>query len=301
LAAVACLALVCLPAGCGGDSAPTAPSPATGACTPAPGAVCFGRNNYIEYVAGDLPVVLMVPHGGSIEPAGIPTRTGRTVTDVNTIEVGRAILSAFLAQDGRRPHIIICHLKRTKLDANREIGDAAQGNAEAAQAWVEYHDFTEAAARAVIQAWGRGLLIDLHGHDHPIPRLELGYLLSDGDLALTDAAIDAGGYAMQSSLRTLLPFSTAPFSEALRGATSLGGLLEPGFASIPSPTSTWPAGDPYYEGGYSTDRYAPTLAAIQIEAHFEGVRDSAASRARFAGALASALERFASAHLGLSF
>ena len=76
---------------CGGPAAPSPPDPAV--CTPAPGTVCFGRLNFVEYAAGDLPIVVSVPHGGALAPASIPTRTvGTTTTDSNTIDLGRAIV-----------------------------------------------------------------------------------------------------------------------------------------------------------------------------------------------------------------
>jgi hypothetical protein len=93
---VACLwaGLAIWAAACG-DS-PAAPSSQPAACTPAPGLTCFGRNNYVEYAAGDFPVVVSVPHGGALVPASIPDRTsGTTVTDTNTIELGRAVAQAF--------------------------------------------------------------------------------------------------------------------------------------------------------------------------------------------------------------
>ena len=42
--------------------------------------------------------------------------------------VSRAEREAFLEQTGRSPHVIISHLAPTKLDANREIVEAALGD-----------------------------------------------------------------------------------------------------------------------------------------------------------------------------
>jgi hypothetical protein len=294
-----------LTAGCGGDSGapPTGPSsPGTpSVCTPTAGAQCFGTNNYVEYNAGDLPVVVSVPHGGALSPASIPDRTdGTTVTDTNTIELGRAIASAFQNATGRQIHLVICHLRRTKLDANREVVEAAQGNADAVRAWTEYHGFVEMATAEVARRDGRGFYIDLHGHGHPIARLELGYLLSSTELSVTDAQLDSGGHAASSSLNRALPYTTASFSELVRGSTSLGGLF-PAVSSVPSPSAPSPGSDPYFTGGYSTERHTTTLPGVQIESHFTGVRDSAASRAAFAQHLVGAVRAFADRHLGLTF
>lgn len=286
--------------GCGRDtpSSPTPPPP--GGCSPAPGAACFGTNQWIESIAGDFPVVISVPHGGAIVPATIPDRTsGTTVTDSNTIELGRALSAAIAARTGRQPHLIICHLRRTKLDANREVLEATGGNALAQTAWTEYHGFIDQAATRAIASSGRGLYIDLHGHGHTIQRLELGYLLGAASLNLSDAQLNTGAFASQSSLRLALPYTNATFADLLRGPQSLGGLLGPAQPSVPSPASPSPGSDPYFEGGYSTERHTARLPGLQIETNFTGVRDSAGNRAASAGRMADAIVAFLKTHLGL--
>jgi hypothetical protein len=277
---------------------PAAPSSGSAACAGTPGATCFSRNNFVEYLAGDAPIVISVPHGGALTPAAIPDRTsGTTVTDSNTIELGRAIVQALLARTGRPVHLVICHLRRTKLDANREVGEAAQGNADAIEAWNDYHGFLEQATRAVASASGRGLYIDLHGHGHAKARLELGYLLTGAVLDRSNAELDSQGAASQSSLRLAMNFTASTFSEVLRGGTSLGARLAP-VPSVPSPADPSPGADPFFEGGYSTARHTAIIPGLQIESHF-GVRDTSASRSAFAAAVADAVLAFMRDHLGL--
>ena len=56
-----------------------------------PGQTYFGRNQYIEYIAGDLPVIVSAPHGGGEEPDEIPLRTyGTLVRDLGTQETIRS-------------------------------------------------------------------------------------------------------------------------------------------------------------------------------------------------------------------
>ena len=296
---VICLAaLVMLACGQSSPSTPT-PTPAPSTCTPTPGAVCFGKQNYVEFVAGDFPVVISVPHGGALAPSNIPDRTGTTVTDSNTIDLGRAIATAFAARTGRRPHLVISHLRRTKLDANREVVEAAQGNADATTAWNEYHGFVELAMTTATSGSSRGFYIDLHGHGHPIQRLELGYLLSSSQLDLTDAQLNTGGYASSSSLRLAMPLTSVTFAELLRGPSSLGGLLGASTPSVPSPAAASPGADPYFDGGYSTERHSARLPGLQIESNFNGVRDTAANRSAFAERLVTALAAFLDTHLGV--
>jgi hypothetical protein len=61
-------------------------------------------------------------------------------------------------------------------------------------------------------------------------------------------------------------------------------------------------GQDYFNGGYNTARHGSlsggSLDAIQIECHYDGVRDSAASRSAFAWALAGALATYLERHYG---
>lgn len=299
---VGALALV---AGACGSAPPTSPTTGTppgssAPCVPSPGATCTGSNGWIQYAVGDLPVVVSVPHGGTVEPAGIPTRTaGTTVTDVNTIELAVAIADAFRSATGGSPHLVICYLRRTKLDANREVGEAAQGQPAMVQAWTEYHEFIELAIAEATRTTGSAFFIDLHGHGHAIPRIEWGYLLSASTLDLDDATLDNGGAGAASSLRGLLDSTPDGFSAVLRGPHSLGGLLEPDVASVPSPSAPSPGGAPYFDGGYTTARHAALAPGAQLEAHYAGVRDSPANRAAVAARLVTALRAFMARHLGV--
>ena len=52
----------------------------------------FGRNNYITYYPGNLPLIISVSHGGDLTPQEIPDRSyGVLVTDLNTIELALSL------------------------------------------------------------------------------------------------------------------------------------------------------------------------------------------------------------------
>jgi hypothetical protein len=166
---------------------------------------------------------------------------------------------------------------------------------------VEYHSFIEAAKHAVVAEHGTGFYIDLHGHGHPIQRLELGYLLSSSTLALTDEALDAPAHENESGIRMLSQASPATFAEIVRGPASLGALFEAeGFPSVPSPSAPGPDGAPYFTGGYNTERHGSRhggpISGVQLEANYIGVRDTQANRERFAAALAAVLDEYLEAH-----
>jgi N-formylglutamate amidohydrolase len=304
-----CVAVVFAALSCKEQGSPAAPTPTEGTGQPTagyvPGQTYFGRNAYVEFQAGELPVILSAPHGGSLEPAEIPNRTvGTTATDTATEDLARQLALALRTRTGQTVSLVVCRLRRTKIDVNREIVEGAQGNAAAEQAWREYHEYLEAARRLAITRWGRTLVVDVHGHGHAIARVELGYLLSAQDLDRTDAELDGGGYAAQSSIRALAEESGRPFSEVLRGRESLGGLLrQAGYASVPSDAFPSPGTDPYFTGGYITERHGSSggsqASAVQAELPMPGVRDSSAARAQFATAFAAVLVTYVTIHLKL--
>jgi len=267
-----------------------------------PGQTYFGRNQYVEYYAGNLPIVLTVPHGGHELPAEIPDRTwGELVYDTNTQELARAFVAAMVARTGKHPHVIINRLHRKKLDANREVVEAAQGNVYAIQAWEEFHAYIEAAKRAVTGSEGKGLCIDLHGHGHTIQRLELGYLLSPGQLALSDDSLNSPEIVNLASVRNLVKAGGISLSGLLHGPRSLGTFLENrGYPALPGSMQTAPGSAPYFTGGYNTVRHGSksggTVDAIQIECNMTGVRDTESNYRRFAGVLASVLDDFTQVH-----
>lgn len=270
-----------------------------------PGETYEGRAGYIEYRAGNLPIIISAPHGGTLEPSEIPNRTtGVSAPALATEDVARRVSAAITARTGGTPHLVISRLHRAKLDPDREIIEAAQGNPFAELAWDEYHRFLLAASVRVAQEWGGGLYVDVHGHDHTLQRIELGYLLSADQLALADGSLE--GLASASSIRSAAATSDSTFIAVLRGPTSIGGLLEgEGYAGVPAPADPSPSGTPYFSGGYSTAVYGSrdggTISAVQIELHVDGVRDDDANRQAFAEALARSVETFLAVHLGIDW
>lgn len=269
-----------------------------------PGQLYQGKAGYVDYLPGALPLVLTAPHGGSLDPLDIPTRGwGTNTQDRNTKELTLAIREALFARTGAYPHVVISNLHRRKLDPNREIVEAAQGNPDAERAWWEFQVFAEEAGELVEEASGAGLHVDIHGHGHDIDRLELGYLLSRTDLAEPDEALNAPMYVNRSSVRALVSREGHDLSAIIRGLASLGTLLENRFvAAVPSSKQPDPGQDDYFTGGYNTLRHGSRdggqIDAVQIEHHFPGLRDTHENRVRYAEVLAAALLDFFQAHYG---
>ena len=287
--------------------------------TNTPGQSYFGRSNYVEYIAGDLPIIFSAPHGGALTPAEIPNRVDdgsdpnySTVLDTATEETVLALQSVFETTFGHSPHVVICHLKRTKLDCNRSVDQGVYNtNTFATQAWNEFQNYIKLGSNSAVAQCGRGFYIDQHGQGHPIQRLELGYLLSDRQLTNTDAVLNSTTYRNQSSIRTLATLASnnfsLPFSQVLRGTNSFGGLMVArGFPCVPSPDMPSPGngtnpivypGDQnaYFDGGFNVGTHTSRnsggpVDGLQIEANYTGVRDTSANRADYALAVAQSLE-----------
>ena len=321
------VAAVVVVAACGGGttdprSDTTDPTPTIPPGPYTPGRSYFGRDGYIEYVAGNAPVIYTAPHGGALTPSGIPDRTAMrcggsatTAIDRNTAELVRAMQQRHFARYGTYPHLIINHLARRKLDANRTETEAACGDVAATRALTEWHAFIDAAKATVRQSSGRGWYMDMHGHSHARQRLELGYLLTSAQLSLPDVTLD-GNRAFQdtASMRTMSEAAPMVFSALLRGPVSLGTLYASnGFPAVPSASDPGPGGDDYFTGGDNTRRHGcgeeanalggttgGTICGVQIEAHFEGVRDTPANRDRFGDVTATVLGQYLGMHWGLT-
>lgn len=263
-----------------------------------PGQVYYGRKNYIEYRPGTLPVILSGGHGGSLKPSEIPERTnGVTTKDANTLELTLNISDALFALTGERPHVILSHLHRSRLDPNREVVEAAQNNDFAIQAWNEFHEYIEDASGMVTT----GVYIDVHGHGHEKQRLELGYRVYASELNQSDDYLNNNLDILdRNSLAPLLSASPELLSELLRGESSLGSLMVTlGVDSVPSASTPSPGNDAFFSGGFNIKRHTYSgdkqIAAIQIE-HHSTVRSNEGVRIAYAESLAIAMQSFFTLH-----
>ncbi|MDP1580533.1 MAG: hypothetical protein Q8M02_09660 [Candidatus Didemnitutus sp.] len=265
-----------------------------------PGQTYFDADRHVEYQAGSLPIIFTAPHGGKLTPRTIPDRTsGVTMSDAFTQELARAVNAEFQRRAKQPPHVIISLLHRKKLDPNREIKEAAQGSPVAERAWVQFHESIKESIRVSLLTHGFAFIIDLHGHGHAIPRLELGYGIDGAFFNQTDAELDAAIRDTRSTLNELARRSDS-FAKIIRGPRSLGGLFETaGFRAVPGTRDPGPGNFPYFNGGYIVRTYAGKgrgVDGLQIEAPRAGVRETEETRAKFATALFDSLAAFLAEH-----
>ncbi|WP_046757308.1 T9SS type A sorting domain-containing protein [Kordia jejudonensis] len=208
---------------------------------PFPGVSQFDTsgNEYIEYIPGNMPVIISAPHGG-VKQSGqtiggtfypdndsaLPDRgCGTNERDDNTDILIREIQQSVYDQTGCYPYIIINNLHRSKLDPNREQNEATCGDSDALFYWNTFHNFIDAASADVMSKWGKGLYIDLHGQSHSIPRIEAGYNISASDL--NNTTNNYLNSVSNSTITNLVSDNLGNLTQEqlVRGTTSLGGLF----------------------------------------------------------------------------
>ena len=236
-----------------------------------PGSTYWGKQHFVECIAGNLPVIISVPHGGSLTPEFMPDRIfGVTVRDGGTQEVARHMIEEFYKRTGKYPFVVLNNLHRKKLDANREEFEATAEDPIAGTAWNEYHAFIDSATQWIRKNFGRGLFIDLHGHNHPIEQIEIGYRLEEEDLALSDSCLNMKEIVEKSSMKNILKISSLSHADIIRGGASFGALFAKySVPSTPSPSVPVPQSAQFFGGGYNVSRHAAEdpgiMFGVQIE------------------------------------
>jgi len=285
-----------------------------------------GSNNSdiaVEYIAGDnnSKLILSSPHGGDKTLSYIRTRTedynygtlstdpynsDKTfsgVADSRTKELTLAMADSIKKKTGLRPHIIINHLHRSKLDANRRIEVAAQGDANAQKAWKAYMAYVDSAKKTLKYYNTSGLLIDVHGNAHTPQRTEVGYLLNKDDFTTYKNSLNT--WAAFTSIYAMVK-GDVTLQDLIKGDYALGTLINeksnPQIRTTPSKAFPEPAdktffGDGlYFNGGYITARFGSRvkgetkISSIQLEFNSDVRSATTTTRNKYAGQIADALK-----------
>jgi hypothetical protein len=147
--------------------------------------LCAGSNDVCVELRGpafestgwSIPVLITVPHGGSLNPNNYVERdcdanSGWVCSaDSYTRQLSEVLAARFGAgYSGKCPWVVINHLHRSRLDANREINEATGGDANAALSHTAFHQFITDGQVKMNTIHGndgsgiKGLLFDLHGY-----------------------------------------------------------------------------------------------------------------------------------------
>ncbi|QEL20336.1 N-formylglutamate amidohydrolase [Limnoglobus roseus] len=231
---------------------------------------------------GELPIIVSAPHGGRKPIPNCPERKGKgipkfaTVNDTNTDELAKKVLAAIEKKMHAKPYGVVAHFERKYADVNRSLADGVES--DAAKPYYEaYHAFLKESRAAVQKDWGRGLLIDLHGHGGDAVTIFRG--TNDGKTV--QHLVDRFG------------------KTAFTGEKSvLGQLAAHGYTISPANTAR-ERENPAFGGGYIVATYGSkadgSVDAIQLEL---GARvRSRANADTFATDLAAAVAVFAAEYL----
>jgi len=259
----------------------------------------------VSFIVGDIPLVISVPHGGTILLPDMPTRDCKgavTVTDTRSIELAMEIQKAFLAKYNVRPFIIYTNISRKQVDQNREMEEGTCGNKDMNKYWIQFHDYIDTAVSLAGKKFGKVVYIDLHGHGHTKQRLEIGYG-PNADIFRDFDKQNAATLAPKTSVNNLLVADkNANLKDLIYGKNSFGTLIQDaGYGAVPSRQDPYPLDeDKYFNGGYNTRWYTsnkyPMVFGWQIESNYKGVRD-AEGRPQFAKAFVDVMATYFKTYL----
>lgn len=227
-------------------------------------------DSLVDIHPGDLPIIISIPHSGQLSPDEIPDRRFSPIeNDPYALELGMQVAQRIEERTGRRPHIVVNPYSRAKVDPHRDLYDGARRQPLAQQVWQDYHAAIDQASHEVLDQCGWGHYFDLHTSPEEGVWIELGYGLTQYDLAQRDEYLSSHPILANADIRTLYELSGLEMHQLVRGIGSLGGLLqERGYAAVPSPVRK-SAAYLYQDGSFSIDlhgsRLGGGLSATQIE------------------------------------
>lgn len=250
-----------------------------------PGEVVSDSQGFIQYRVGNTPVIITVPHDGTLTPSSMSDRTGDVTRALNTRKVAEQFAVFFNSNsNGLFPHIIYNNISRSKLDPDANLMDAAQNNSYAALSYSTYHSYLQTAIDSVEAHFDVGLLLNLVEHDNATQQFELGYLLSENDLNLSDSELN-NDYSGFSSIDQLSSVSAASFAEVLRGYSSFGNFLfsasynGSSYQVVPTLDNPNAPSGGYSSGGFTLTTYSKErwgkINAIEVATPYSGFRDNA--------------------------
>ena len=255
-------------------------------------------DDFVEFREGNIPLIIVAPHGGDLKPQWIENRNceGSVITkDLYTLDIAFQIENE-LNKMGYQPFIVYAKIHRIKLDLNRSLQTSHCEDDTSNELWQLFHDQIITFRQEIINNYNRGLLIDIHGHGHPIQRIELGYLITSQKLRELSGD-ETFLQHNETSINSLIENhpENKKLGDLLFGDNALGSLLSKnGFPTVPSSTDRAPkSGEPFFSGGTNTknygSKYQSGVDAIQLELNRTGLRQDSEDRERFSKVFAKIL------------
>lgn len=247
-------------------------------------------DDYIIAKSGNIPLLLVAPHGGDLKPQWIEDRSCKdAVITQDQYTLGIALqIEEQLNRLGYQPFVVFAKIHRIKVDLNRVLENSYCDDKASNPIWHAFHNQISLYKKEIETQFERGLLIDIHGHGHSIQRIELGYLLTADQLrALARETLDWS--QMATSIDDLVQNNSTNLGlkDLIVGQDALGSMLENnGFPTVPSQNDPYPEmGDAYFSGGTNTKVYGSKnkkgVDAIQLELNRNGIRQQSEDRLQF--------------------
>ncbi|MBD3214957.1 MAG: hypothetical protein GF311_20265 [Candidatus Lokiarchaeota archaeon] len=128
---------------------------------------------YIEFQRGDIPLIISIPHGGTLKLSGIPNRNkGVLGIDKYTIQLGKQLIKEIEItfnkkhSEPKKPYYVISKIHRSRIDLNRKKERAfVQSSDLASKIYDLYHNKLDTYINDSIQNFGRSILLDIHGFE----------------------------------------------------------------------------------------------------------------------------------------
>ena len=299
----------------------------------------------VTWTRGDTNLVISVPHGGTVgsdtSPAGnLLCETGHLIEtrkctpqypsltytrDAGTDVIAREI-HKILAKEGLKPHVIECHIHRSKVECNRHVSEIAiqRRGQEAELVYTTFHNWIRQALQMGLKENKDGcLLIDLHGHGHPHEYIELGYRLSasllnnianeENDQRNWRTIVTSSArheFTMRHLMKRRFGTSNEAIREALIGQSSFAGCIIHQFSSeqilknikcVPSEMRIGPGKLGYYNGGFIVRSHSKLarVDSLQIELPMSIRCQAGEARDTAILAIAAAIKQFHNLHYNI--
>lgn len=217
------------------------------------------KKDYLIYRIGRSNIILSAPHSGNIKPTNIPNRTyGNRSRDTYTLELIKKVVKLL----PNKPYYIYSNVHRSKLDLNRDIDEACQGNPEMERLWGTWNSVLNGYLSEVRYVYKRGLYIDIHSYSGG-NEFQIGYGLPTKDylILMKDEKITTKKSTMHS-LKEFLPYQYKSEHSVLFGEFSFPYSLRKYGYNIMTPKN-----DKYYlNGGRDIREFSGDgIGALQIE------------------------------------
>jgi hypothetical protein len=135
--------------------------------------------DYIKYHQGNIPLIISVPHGGSLKVQSIPMRSNGIIgMDKKTIELSISLVDKIKKHfdnknsSNKSPSYIISKVHRSKIDINKIETDAyCHSSKLAKEIYGFYHEIIKKYIIYNMEHFNYSILIDIHGFEkNKIPK-----------------------------------------------------------------------------------------------------------------------------------